>query len=119
MNYLNKENESALKKVLCDIERVKNENGEIDYTSNRKDSAEAVIIAFSHAVNNFGFDDKAFINAFCKEHKTLQQNMFRAMLGLIKHMASDDYNYDGRNEASHKVAKEIVDKVKVLTVPMI
>lgn len=50
-----------------------------------------------------------FIEAFCREHRTLQQSAFRLMLALIEHMATSEYRTDGRNEQSHKIAKILVD----------
>jgi len=55
---------------------------------------------------------KDFIDAFCVEHRTLQQSSFRMILSLIEHMASDNYITDGRNKASHKIAKKLIDGFK-------
>lgn len=63
-----------------------------------------VIIDFSNAVNNYNFDMKSFIEQFKREHRTLQQSMFRAMLGIIVAMSKDDYHVDGRNEYSKETA---------------
>lgn len=65
---------------------------------------------FSSFVNNYGGSEKKeeFVNAFCNQHRTLQQSMFGLILQVIEKVASDEYRTDGRNEASHKVAKQIV-----------
>ena len=67
-----------------------------------------VIKDFSNAVNNYNFDTKAFIEQFKREHRTLQQSMFRAMLALILEMSKDEYQVDGRNEYSKKTAQNLV-----------
>lgn len=65
--------------------------------------------AFSDSVNKYGFDDKVFAEQFKRQHRTLQQSMMRAMLTCIKAAADEEnYHYDGRNESTHKVCKEIV-----------
>lgn len=63
-------------------------------------------------VNNFNCDHDAFINAFCNQHRTLQQSSFRLMLKLIEKMATDEYRTDGRNEGSKKVAKQLIEGFK-------
>ena len=53
-----------------------------------------------------------FITEFCRSHKTLQQSAFRLILKLTEAIASEDYRNDGRNVASHLLAKEIVTTFK-------
>ena len=64
---------------------------------------------FSNFVNSYGHDTDAFIQAFSRQHRTLQQSMMRVMFKTIEHVASDEYLTDGRNESSQKVAKQIVN----------
>lgn len=63
-------------------------------------------------VNNFNCNHEEFINAFCSEHRTLQQSSFRLFLMLMEKMASDEYRFDGRNKSSHEVAKKMIDGFK-------
>lgn len=64
-------------------------------------------------VNNYNSDNgKLFIQAFEREHRTLQQSSFRLILELIEHMANGDYQTDGRNEASKRIAKSIMKGFK-------
>ena len=72
-------------------------------TDNRK-NAEMV----SEMVNSFSFDYQGFCDEMSKEHRTLQQNFTRLCIYWLSHCASDGYQYDGRNEASHEVAKLIM-----------
>ena len=65
--------------------------------------------AFGDAVNSSNFDKDEFIQEFAREHRTLQQSMFGAMLGVVKFVGSSEYRTDARNEQSHKVAKQILD----------
>jgi hypothetical protein len=69
--------------------------------------------AMTDYVNTFSRDKgKEFIEGFCRQHNTLQQSSFRMMLELIEHMASDNYQTDGRNDASKKTAKKLIDGFK-------
>lgn len=65
----------------------------------------------SIAINNMSFSKKAFVDAFTKDHRYLQGEVFQLALAIIEKCASDDYAYDGRNEFCHIIAKEIVSKV--------
>jgi hypothetical protein len=65
-------------------------------------------------VNNYNCNHDEFINAFCSEHRTLQQSSFRLFLMLMDKMASNEYgrNADARNEGTHKLAKKLMDGFK-------
>lgn len=41
-------------------------------------------------------------------HRTLQQELMRTFVAVIREMASDEYRYDRRNEGSHKAAVKMV-----------
>ena len=70
-----------------------------------KQNAEQV----AEMVNVFGFDNDGFCDAMCRQHRTLQQNFTRLCIAWLATCASDDYRYDGRNEASHEVAKALIN----------
>ena len=71
-----------------------------------------VEMVFNH-INNFFFDPKAFVEFASRQHRTLQQTFTNLCFAWIRHLASLEENqYDGRNEYSVKVAKEIVEKVE-------
>lgn len=57
---------------------------------------------------NYNKSRKAFINAFKREHRTLQQSAFRMILELVEEMASENYHTDGRNDASKKMAQDLI-----------
>ncbi len=66
---------------------------------------------------NHNRSNKAFIEAFKREHRTLQQSMFKLFLEMVEdlavEMASDNYHTDGRNEASKNVAKTLIEGFKM------
>lgn len=70
-----------------------------------KQNAERV----AEMLNVFGFDNDGFCDAMCRQHRTLQQNFTRLCIAWLATCASDDYRYDGRNEASHEVAKALIN----------
>jgi hypothetical protein len=67
---------------------------------------------FSDFVNSYGHNTDAFIEAFSRQHRTLQQSMMRVMLATIEHVSSDNYHTDGRNEQSKDVAKKLISGFK-------
>jgi hypothetical protein len=58
---------------------------------------------------NYRKPNKAFIEAFKREHRTLQQSMFRMFLELMEDMALGSYPTDGRNEQSKAIASQLVE----------
>ena len=76
-------------------------------------NGEELANTFADSVNTFNFDRDGFIKTFKKQHRTLQQSMIRAMIACIEEVASDNYYYDGRNEAAHKTCKLMVEGWKV------
>ena len=62
---------------------------------------------------NYRKSTKAFIETFKREHRTLQQSAFKMFLELIEEMATENYRTDGRNEASQKMAKTLLDGFKM------
>ena len=63
----------------------------------------------SSMLNSFSFNGKEFCELMCREHRTLQQSFTRLCIEWLCTCASDDYRYDGRNEASHIVAKALIE----------
>lgn len=60
-------------------------------------------------LNSFTFDYEGFCKAMCKEHRTLQQSFTRLCIHWLCECATDEYQYDGRNEASHEIAKALIN----------
>lgn len=63
----------------------------------------------SDMLNSFTFEYKGFCEEMTREHRTLQQSFTRLCIEWLCTCASDDYKYDGRNEASHNIAKALID----------
>lgn len=63
----------------------------------------------SDMLNSMGFNPEEFCKEFTKEHRTLQQNFTRLCIQWLATCASDDYRFDGRNEASHVIAKALIE----------
>lgn len=59
------------------------------------------------AVNTIGFNPSVFADMMCRQHRTLQQSAFRAFLEWTR-MLAESKNYDGRNEGSVLLARELV-----------
>jgi hypothetical protein len=74
----------------------------------REENTRDLMIQFGNCANG-GFDTDAFIDQFCREHRTLQQNIFRELIKLMAFIASDEYHTDGRNDASKKLAKKFIE----------
>ena len=65
--------------------------------------------ALSDACNDFGFKADKFAKGIQFQHRTLQQKLCSMAVAIIKEMGSEGYMYDGRNEASVKFCKELVE----------
>ena len=84
-----------------------------DYT---KDCARKI----GEMANSFSFNAKGVAEYIAQtEHRTIQQSITRFCIEWLKVCASDDYGYDGRNEASHEVAKELLDGKDIGGLPFI
>jgi hypothetical protein len=90
------------------------ERKENEYLKFQKELNEGkqVVAALTDYVNH-NRSTKGFIEAFKREHRTLQQSAFKLMLALMEEIASENYHYDGRNESSHEVAKTIMKGFKM------
>ena len=63
----------------------------------------------SDMLNSFSFNPEDFCKEFSKEHRTIQQSLTRLCIHWLCTCASDDYRYDLRNEASHVIAKALIE----------
>lgn len=75
----------------------------------KEDRNEKNVQQVSEMLNVFGFDPEQFCKRMEREHRTIQQSFTRLCIHWLCTCASDDYRYDGRNEASHEVAKALID----------
>ena len=72
-------------------------------TTNTKE----LVSAMTDFVNSFSHDNKEFCELMTKEHRYLQEEFTRLCLEWIATCGSDDYRFDGRNELSHNICKEL------------
>lgn len=73
----------------------------------------------SRIINDFGFSPRGVAEAMQNEHRTLQQTLTSFCIEWLNVCASDEYRYDGRNELSHLVAKDLMDGKDYGRLPMI
>lgn len=74
-------------------------------TQKDKDNAQKI----ADMVNDFSFNPDMVCKAMENKHKTLQQTFTRLCIAWLCTCASDGYRTDGRNEASHRVAKALIE----------
>ena len=63
----------------------------------------------SDLLNSFQFNPERVCQAMTREHRTLQQSFTRLCIHWLCTCASDEYQFDGRNEASHDIAKALIE----------
>lgn len=76
---------------------------------------EEVAIEVSDFVNvAFGHEKVEFVDTVVREHRTLQQDMFKLFQGCIQEwaLAHDNGNYDARNEYAVKASKVMIEALK-------
>lgn len=80
------------------------------YKEERKQKSIQLIEDFANLVNG-GADSEALQDKFKREHRTLQQSMFREILKLICVVSKldDVRDIDDRNKASKVMAKRLVE----------
>ena len=61
------------------------------------------------ALNNMSWNSEKFAESVVYYHRTLQQKLFGTMVKVIEMIGREDYGYDPRNEASHRIARKIVE----------
>ena len=57
------------------------------------------------ALNDYSWNPKRF----AESHRTLQQELIKTIVEIIRMVGSKDYGTDLRNQASHELCKRIVD----------
>lgn len=81
-----------------------NERKAIDESDLRMLEAKEIVQKFSDYVNNMGASPDAFAEHVMREHRTLQQSMFRVMLACIKRWSQEE-RFDLRNEDTVNTCK--------------
>ena len=78
-----------------------------------KTKEEEIVDELTNGMNLMLFDEKEFVKAMSKEHRTLQQKFTRLALMWVEHLAELDPKFtDARNEASRKTSKHLIECFK-------
>ena len=76
---------------------------------NKHNEIKSQVSAVTSMLNSFTFDYEGFCKQMTKEHRTLQQSFTRLCIHWLCECSTDEYQYDGRNEASHEIAKALIN----------
>ena len=66
-------------------------------------------IELGDSMNDFSWNPERFAESVRFLHRTTQQTLFRTIIATIRYMAADSYGIDLRNQASHEIAKKIIE----------
>lgn len=61
------------------------------------------------ALNDYGWNPAIFAEFTRYFHRTLQQNLVRTVIDIIRMVGIDNYGIDLQNKASHELYKRIVE----------
>ena len=61
------------------------------------------------ALNDYGWNPERFAESTRYFHRTLQQNLVKTIVAIIRMVGSENYGTDLRNRASHELCKRIVE----------
>ena len=61
------------------------------------------------ALNDYSWNPQRFAESTRCFHRTLQQELMKTIVEIIRMVGSKDYGTDLRNQASHELCKRIVD----------
>ncbi len=61
------------------------------------------------AMNDYGWNPQKFAESTGYFHRTLQQNLVKTIVAIIRMVGSENYGTDLRNKASHELCKRIVE----------
>ena len=61
------------------------------------------------ALNDYGWNPTLFAESTRYFHRTLQQELMKTIVSIIKMMGDDGYRTDLRNRAAHELCKRIVE----------
>ena len=65
-------------------------------------------MALSDALNEIGWSPKRFAESTTTLHRTIQQNLMRTIVEVIKTFGSEEYNADPRNQATKDLCQKII-----------
>ena len=62
------------------------------------------------ALNDYSWNPKKFAESTRYYHRTLQQELMKTIVEIIRMVGNKNYGTDLRNQASHELCKRIVDR---------
>ena len=65
-------------------------------------------MALSDAINEIGWSPKRFAESTATLHRTIQQNLMRTIVEIIKTFGSEEYKTDPRNQATKDLCQKII-----------
>lgn len=80
-----------------------------------KENADAV----ASMLNNMCFDEAKFCREMASQHRTLQQNFTRLCVAWLNTCGSPSYQYDARNEGSHRLGESLAPVLRDVSLPYI
>lgn len=83
------------------------------------DTSRKIATTIINELNTFTFNSKEVAEAMSEKHKTLQQNFTRLCVEWLRLCGSENYLYDGRNEASHEIGKKVAPVLEDACLPFI
>lgn len=87
------------------------------------DNMKKLVSSITNELNSFSFSEKKFCEEMTLEHRTLQQSFTRLCIAWLRYCAAlEDWQVDGRNEASVRVGKivsDALDDAGVGSVPLV
>lgn len=72
-------------------------------------NAEQLAVDITGFLNGNSSKMDEVIKMLSTDHRTLQQFTTKLFLKWVEFAASDEYRHDGRNEATHKVRKKLME----------
>jgi len=80
---------------------------------NGQEIAKKIAGELTDAANRMDFDPKAFADAVRREHRSIQQSVFTAVVALLDGWAqdADNHNFDLRNEDTVRAAQRLMNAV--------
>ena len=66
-------------------------------------------MALENYLSDCSWNPERFAESVRFLHRTNQQTLFRTIIATIRYMAADSYGIDQRNQASHEIAKRIIE----------
>ena len=71
------------------------------------------------AINDMGWNPKAFAQATTTFHRTLQQSLFRTIVEVLKAYADENRSTDPRNAASKEGSQKLMKVLEEIHAPFI